>query len=124
MNNLKVGLLRRHRKWLYDPIDLMPPSAKKAYPDRGGEDVASEVPLSSSTRPDETSPSVVAATQPKAAASGATATVQAAAQLDTTAASDAPAVVETRGSKGVPDASIDEKAPDEKSSPAAVVPLS
>ena len=48
----------------------------------------------------------------------------AAAQSNTTAFSDAPAAVETRGSEGVPDASIDEKALDEKSSPVATVPPS
>lgn len=56
--------------------------------------------------------------------SGTMATVQAAIQSDTTAASDAPTAVETRGSEGVPDASIDEEALDEKSSPAAAVPPS
>ena len=61
MNDLRVGLLRRHLKRLYDPIDLGPPSAKKVYPERGGEDVASEVPLSSSTRPDEAGPSAATA---------------------------------------------------------------
>lgn len=46
------------------------------------------------------------------------------AQPSTTAHGDAPAAMETHGSEGVPKAAIDEKAPDEKSSPAATVPPS
>ena len=124
MNDLRVGLLRRHHKRLYDPIDLEPPSVKKVCLERGGEDAALEVPLSTATRPDEAGPSVAVAAQSEAAGSGAAATVQATAQSDTTVASDAPTAVETRGSEGVPDASIDEETPDEKSSPAAAVPPS
>ena len=71
MNDLRVGLLRRHRKRLYDPIDLELPSAKKVCPDRGGEDEALEVPLLGSTRPDETGLSAAAAAQLEAAVSGA-----------------------------------------------------
>ena len=48
----------------------------------------------------------------------------AAAQSGTTAFGDAPVVVETHGSEGIPDASNDEEAPDEKSSPTAAVPPS
>ena len=76
MNDLRVGLLRRHLKRLYDPIDLEPPSAKKVCLERGGEDATSEVPLSSLTRPDEAGPSVVATAQPEAIASSAAAMVQ------------------------------------------------
>ena len=115
MNNLRVELLQRHRKRLYDLIDLEPPSAKKTCAKRGGEGL-----MSATTLPDEASPSATAATQSEAIGSGAAATVQAdapgpssmaAAQSSTTAFGDAPAVVETRGSEGVPDASIDEEAP-------------
>ena len=79
--------------------------------------------MSATTRSDEASPSAAAVT----------ATVQvdaprpssaAAAQLGTTAFGDAPATVETRGLERVPDATIDEEALDEKSSPATAVPPS
>ncbi|KAL6332099.1 hypothetical protein AAG906_020780 [Vitis piasezkii] len=112
MNDLRARLLRRHLKRLYDPIDLGPPSAKKVCPERGGEDAASEVPLSSSTHPDEAGPSATAARS------------EVQCSIDIIAFGDAPIVVETRGSKGVLDASIDEKAPDEKSSLDAAVPPS
>ena len=52
-SDLRAGLLRRHRKRLYDPIDLGPPSTKKVCSERGGEDPAPEVPASGATHPDE-----------------------------------------------------------------------
>ena len=133
MNDLRAGILRRHRKPLYDPIDLELPSAKKVCPERGGEDEALEVPLFGSTCPDETGLSAAAAAQLEAEVSGTAAKVlanalgpssMAAAQSDTTAFGDALAAMETRGSERVSDVSIDEEASDEKSSPAAAVPPS
>ena len=52
MNDLRMGFLQRHRKRLYDLIDLAPPPAKKACPDRGGEDPAAEAPLLVGAHPD------------------------------------------------------------------------
>lgn len=46
------------------------------------------------------------------------------AQSDVTTFGDAPTAVETHGLEGIPDASNDEEAPDEKSSPTATVPPS
>ena len=88
---------------------------------------------SAATRPDEVGISATSTAQPDAAGSSAAATVQAnasgpssttAAQSSTTAFGNAPTAVETHVSEGVPDASNDEKASDEKSSPAVAVPPS
>ena len=133
MNDLRAGLLRRHRKRLYDLIDLAPPLAKRTYLKRGEEDPAPEAPASTATRPDEAGISATSATLLDTIGSSATATVQAnapgpssmaAAQSGTTAFGDAPAAVETHGSEGVLDASNNEEVPDEKSSPTTTVPSS
>ena len=133
MNDLRAGLLRRHRKRLYDLIDLAPPLAKRTYLKRGEEDPTPKAPASTATRPDEAGISATSATLPDTIGSSATATVQAnapgpssmaAAQSGTTAFGDAPAAVETHGSEGVLDASNNEEVPDEKSSPTTAVPPS
>ena len=89
--------------------------------------------MSATTRPDKASPNTTVAAQSEATGSGAAATVQtdapgpsstAAAQSSTIAFGNTPTAVETRGSEGVPNASIDEEALDEKSSPTAGVPPS
>ena len=75
MNNLRTGFLQRHRKRLYDPIDLAPPPAKRVCPERGREDLAIEAPLSTTTHPDEEGSSATAAVQPDATGSNTAATV-------------------------------------------------
>ena len=115
-SDLRAGLLRKHGKRLYVPIDLGPPPAKKVCPDRGGEDPAPEVQASAATCPDEDGPSASSTAPPDAVGSSATATVQADAP-----GPGSPAMVETPISKGVSDASNGEEAPDEKSSHTAVV---
>ena len=132
MNDLRTGFLQRHRKWLYDPIDLAPPPAKKDCPERDGEDPTAEVPLLAMAHPDEASSSAATAVQPDTAGSDAAATTRpevpglsaaTVAQPGLTAHSNAPTTMETRGTEGVPEAAIDEKASDKKSSPATTVPL-
>ncbi|RVX05863.1 hypothetical protein CK203_023757 [Vitis vinifera] len=100
MNDLRTGFSQRHRKLLYDPIDLAPSPAKKVCPERGSGATAA-------VQADAPGPSSATIAQP-----------------GITAHSDAPATVETRGLEGVPEAMIDEEALDEKSSPAAAVPPS
>ena len=133
MNDLRTGFLQRHRKLLYDPIDLAPSPAKKVCPERGEEDPAAKAPLPTTAHSNEAGSSATAMVQLDVVGSGATAAVQAnapgpssatVAQPGITAHSDAPATVETRGLEGVPEAMIDEEALDEKSSPATAVPPS
>ena len=133
MNDLRTGFLQRHRKQLYDPIDLAPPPAKRVCPERGGEDPATEVPLSATAHSDEAGSSTAAVVQLDIAGSDAAATARpdvpmlsatAVAQPSTTTHSNAPTVVETRASEGVSEAAVNEEAPDEKSSLAAMVPPS
>ena len=106
MNDLRTGFLQRHRKRLYNPIDLASPPAKKACPDRGGEDPTAEAPLSAAAHPNEAGSSAAAGAQPNAVGSDTAATVQAGApgpsstaiaESDTTAQSNASVAVETRG---------------------------
>ncbi|RVW91361.1 hypothetical protein CK203_035457 [Vitis vinifera] len=82
--------------------------------------------------PDEASSSAATAVQPDTAGSDAAATTRpevpglsaaTVAQPGLTAHSNAPTTMETRGTEGVPEAAIDEKASDKKSSPATTVPL-
>ena len=133
MNDLRTGFLQRHRKRLYDPIDLAPSPAKRVCLDRGGEDPVTEVPLSIMAYLDEAGSSAAAAVQPNAVGSNVAATAwpdvpgpsaAAVAQPGVIAHNNAPTAVETRGTEGVPEAAIDEEALDEKSSPAATVPPS
>ena len=111
----------------------MPPPAKRVCPERGGEDPATKVPLSTTAYPDEAGSSAAAAVQSDATGSDAVTTVQldspgpsvaAVTQPGTTAHSNAPTVVETRGTEGAPEVAIDEEAPNEKSSLTITVPPS
>ena len=133
MNDLRTGFLQRHRKLLFDPIDLAPPPVKRVCPERGEEDPTTEIPLSATTHSDEVGSSAATAVQPDAAGS----VIVAKAQLDvpgpsaaavtqpgTTAHSNTSTAVETRGTEEVPEAAIDEEAQDEKSSPTTMVPPS
>ncbi|RVW35590.1 hypothetical protein CK203_112559 [Vitis vinifera] len=61
MNDLRTGFLQRHRKRLYDPIDLAPPPARKDCPERDDEDLTIEVPLSAMAHSDEAGSSAAAA---------------------------------------------------------------
>ena len=106
MNNLRTGFLQRHRKWLYDPIDLTPPPAKRVCPEGGGEDPMIEAHLPATAHLDKAGSSATAAVQPDAAGYDAAATAQvgatgpsaaAVAQPGTTAHSNALTTVETRG---------------------------
>ena len=133
MNNLRAGFLQKHRKRLYDPIDIAPPPAKRVCPERSEEDPTAEV-LSSTmshsdeagpsattaTLPDVIGPSAMAATQPDVARPKAVAVVQ----PDVAAPSNVPFAVEAHGMEWGPKAAVDEEGPDQKSSPTAAVPRS
>ena len=120
MNDLRVRFLERHRKRLYDPIDIVPPPTKRVCPERVEEDPTAEVPPSTMSHPDKAGPSAATTTQPDVARLNAVAVVQ----PDVVAPNNVPSAEEARGTEGGPDAAIDEKASDEKSSPAAAVPSS
>ena len=40
MNDLRTGFLERHRKRLHEAIDIVPPPAKRACPEKTQEDPA------------------------------------------------------------------------------------
>ena len=76
MNDLRVRFLERHRKRLYDPIDIDPPPTKRVCPERVEEDPATEVPPSTMSHSDKAGPNAAAATQPDVAGLNAMAMVQ------------------------------------------------
>ena len=76
MNDLRTGFLQRHRKRLYNPIDLTLPPAKKVCSEQGGEDPTTEALLSATAHPDEAGSSATATAEPDAAGSGAAVAVQ------------------------------------------------
>ncbi|RVW63610.1 hypothetical protein CK203_057392 [Vitis vinifera] len=98
-SDLRAGLLRSHRPWA-PPLPL----ANKVCPERAQLDAAGS-----------SAAAMVQADAPRPSST-------AAAQLGTTAFDNAPTVVETHASEGIPDASNGEEALDEKSSPTAAVP--
>ena len=133
MNDLRAGFLERHRKRLYDPIEIVPSPAKRVCPERVEEDPVAEVPPSTMSHSDEAGPSAAvathldvmgpsatAATQPDIAGPSAAIVVQS----DVAAPINVPFTEETRGTNGGLDAAVDEKALDEKSSPVVAVPPS
>ncbi|KAL6315266.1 hypothetical protein AAG906_000348 [Vitis piasezkii] len=99
MNDLRTGFLERHRKRLYEAIDIVPSPAKRVCPKNPQEDPAA--------KPDVAGPSAAAVVRP-----------------DTGTPSNASATEKARGTKGGPDVAVSEEAPDEKSSPTPAAPLS
>ena len=120
MNDLRVMFLERHRKRLYDPLDIVPSPAKRVCPERVEEDPTMEVFPSTMFHPYKVGPSTVAATQLDIAGPNA-ATVF---QPDVAAPSNTSFAEEIHGTEEGPDTTVDEEAPDEKSSPAATTPPS
>ena len=62
MNDLKIGFLERHRKRLYEAIDIVPSLAKGVCPERAEEDSTTEAPILTMPQPDEAGPSAAAVT--------------------------------------------------------------
>ena len=67
INDLRTRFLERHRKWLHEAIDIVPPPAKRACPEKAQEDPAGGASLSNVLHSDEAGPSTVAAIQPDVA---------------------------------------------------------
>ena len=120
MNDLRTGFLERHRKWLHEAIDIVPPPAKRACPEKAQEDPAGEAPPSTMPQSDEAGPSAVAVTQPNVAGPSASAPVQ----PDAIAPRNTPTIEKVHGTEVGLDVVVDEGAPNEKSSLAPAIPPS
>ena len=68
MNGLRTRFLERHRKWLHETIDIVPPPAKRACPEKAQEDPVGGASPLNVLHSDEAGPSAVAVIQPDAAA--------------------------------------------------------
>ena len=90
MNDLRTRFLERHRKWLHEAIEIVPPPAKRAYPEKAQEDPAGGASPSNVLHSDEVGPNAVATIQPDVAAPSNAATAE----------------EETRGTKAGPDVAV------------------
>ena len=120
MNNLRIGFFERHRKWLHEAIDIVPPPAKRACPEKAQEDPAGEAPPSTMPQSDEAGPSTATMTQPDVAGPSAAVAVQ----PNVVAPRNTPIVEKVHGTEVGLDVVVNEGAPNEKSSLAPAAPPS
>lgn len=66
MNDLRVGFKERHRKLLYEAIDMVIPQPKKAYPKRTQEEQTKGVPPVVVPQPNVAGPSSAPVTEKEA----------------------------------------------------------
>lgn len=113
MNDLRTWFLKRHRKRLYETIDIVSPLAKRVCPERAQEDPIKGASPSTMPQSNEVGPSAATATQPDIVGPNTAVAVQ----LDADAPSNAPAAKKAHRTERGPDVAVAECTPNEKSSP-------